>query len=163
MARLIMSSHPAPRNHITFTLNGNERTVEAEADTMLGYLLREDLGLTGTKIGCSDGQCGSCVVLVDGRAVRACIFPARRVEGKDDHGVDDRGSREDDRHDDRRVALGAERQEHAERADRADGARREVWAGQRYLNVQVESASGKLAARGAIASFVFPLESARGR
>ncbi|MGD9315510.1 MAG: 2Fe-2S iron-sulfur cluster-binding protein, partial [Anaerolineae bacterium] len=76
-----------------FTVNGIEYDLQVGPDTKLADVLRNDpsgkefsgrgLGLTGTKIGCSDGQCGSCVVLVDGRAVRACIFPARRVEGKE--------------------------------------------------------------------------------
>jgi len=64
-------------------VNGIEYDLEVTPDTKLADLLRRDLGLTGTKIGCSDGQCGSCVVLVDGRAVRSCIYPARRVEGKE--------------------------------------------------------------------------------
>jgi CO/xanthine dehydrogenase Mo-binding subunit/aerobic-type carbon monoxide dehydrogenase small subunit (CoxS/CutS family) len=65
------------------TINGIEYDLQVTPDTKLADVLRNELGLTGTKIGCSDGQCGSCVVLVDGRAVRACIYPARRVEGKE--------------------------------------------------------------------------------
>jgi aerobic carbon-monoxide dehydrogenase small subunit len=45
-------------------------------------VLREDLGLTGTKYGCGEGQCGACTVLLDGAAVHACITPVRTVEGR---------------------------------------------------------------------------------
>src|SRR5690606_28414667 len=62
--------------------NGVEREVEAGPETKLADVLRGELGLTGTKIGCGDGQCGSCTVLVDGKAVRSCVLPVRRVEGK---------------------------------------------------------------------------------
>ncbi|MGD8627309.1 MAG: molybdopterin-dependent oxidoreductase, partial [Anaerolineae bacterium] len=70
------------RTKIKLTVNGIKHEVEVTAETKLADVLRHDLGLTGTKIGCSDGQCGSCVVLLDGRAVRACVYPARRAEGK---------------------------------------------------------------------------------
>jgi len=68
---------------LKLTVNGIEHELEISPDTKLADVLRSELGLTGTKIGCSDGLCGSCVVLVDGRAVRSCIYPARRVEGKE--------------------------------------------------------------------------------
>jgi len=68
---------------ITFIVNGVEHRIQAGLDTKLAEVLRNELGLTGTKIGCSDGQCGSCVVLVDGRAVRSCVYPAQRVDGKE--------------------------------------------------------------------------------
>jgi CO/xanthine dehydrogenase Mo-binding subunit/aerobic-type carbon monoxide dehydrogenase small subunit (CoxS/CutS family) len=64
------------------TVNGTEHELEVASDATLSDVLRRDLGLTGTKIGCGDGQCGSCVVLLDGKAVRSCIFPARRAAGK---------------------------------------------------------------------------------
>ena len=64
------------------TVNGVERELEVDRDAKLADVLRGDLGLTGTKIGCGDGQCGACVVLVEGSAVRACIFAARRAAGK---------------------------------------------------------------------------------
>jgi len=67
---------------ITFTLNGEERTVEAAPDAMLAHLLREELGLTGTKIGCSEGDCGACTVLVDGQPVVSCMFPAAKANGR---------------------------------------------------------------------------------
>ena len=67
---------------IDLTVNGVEHELEIAPDTKLADVLRHDLGLTGTKIGCSDGQCGSCVVLLDGRAIRSCTYPALRAAGK---------------------------------------------------------------------------------
>ncbi len=70
------------KNRIKLTVNGTEHELEITSDTKLADVLRHDLGLTGTKIGCGDGLCGSCVVLLDGRAVRSCIYAARRADGK---------------------------------------------------------------------------------
>ena len=67
---------------ITFTLNGNLVSVEADGSRMLAYVLRSDLGLTGTKIGCGEGLCGACTVLLDGEAVRSCSTPLEGVAGK---------------------------------------------------------------------------------
>ncbi len=70
-------------NHITitFTLNGEAVEVFCPADTMLVDLLRRDLGLTGTKIGCREGECGACTVIMNGEAVNSCLVPAAKVEG----------------------------------------------------------------------------------
>jgi aerobic-type carbon monoxide dehydrogenase small subunit (CoxS/CutS family) len=57
---------------ITIHVNGVERRVDAPADEPLLYVLRDYLGLTGTKYGCGEGHCGACTVLVDGEAVRSC-------------------------------------------------------------------------------------------
>ena len=67
---------------IRFTLNG--RTVECETDvqTRLLDLLRETLGMTGTKEGCGEGECGACTVVLEGRAVNSCLVPAPHVDGK---------------------------------------------------------------------------------
>ena len=59
----------------TLTVNGQRREVSSDAQTPLLWVLREDLGLTGTKYGCGVAQCGSCTVLVDGAAVRSCVVP----------------------------------------------------------------------------------------
>lgn len=67
---------------IRFSLNGKLTSVEVEADRMLLWVLRTELGLTGTKFGCGEGLCGSCTVLVDGRAERSCQLPMRSVAGK---------------------------------------------------------------------------------
>jgi nicotinate dehydrogenase subunit A len=58
---------------ISLKVNGTQRSVPAEADTPLLYVLRNDLALNGAKFGCGLAQCGACTVLVDGRAVRSCI------------------------------------------------------------------------------------------
>ncbi len=58
------------------TVNGKQMQFEAEADTPLLWVLREQLGLTGTKYGCGVAQCGACTVHIDGAAVRSCVMPA---------------------------------------------------------------------------------------
>ena len=62
-------------------VNGTERTVEAAPETPLLYVLRNDLGLPGTRFGCGSGQCGACFVLVDGRAMASCDLPISCVAG----------------------------------------------------------------------------------
>ena len=62
-------------------LNGQARTVMVPANRLLLHLLRDDLGLTGTKEGCSVGVCGACSVLVDGVLVSACLLPAVMLDG----------------------------------------------------------------------------------
>jgi selenium-dependent xanthine dehydrogenase len=71
------------KTRIKLTINGTEHQFEVTPDANLADVLRRGLGLTGTKIGCSDGQCGSCVVLLDGKAVRSCVFPVRKATGKE--------------------------------------------------------------------------------
>jgi aerobic-type carbon monoxide dehydrogenase small subunit (CoxS/CutS family) len=67
---------------IRFTLNGKPTTVSVEGERTLLWVLRTDLGLTGTKYGCGEGQCGACTVLLDGEAVRSCVLPVAAVAGK---------------------------------------------------------------------------------
>lgn len=67
---------------IQFRLNGRPVTLETSADRTLLWVLRTDLELTGTKYGCGVGLCGSCTVLVDGRAVRACQTSLQDVQNK---------------------------------------------------------------------------------
>lgn len=64
------------------TVNGTPRTVEAEPDTPLLWVLREQLGLTGTKFGCGEGSCGACTVLQDGEPVRSCQVDLAQAAGK---------------------------------------------------------------------------------
>lgn len=67
---------------ICMEINGTQRRVSIEPNTILADLLRNDLGLTGTKIGCGKGDCGACTVLVDGQPVYACLTLAVRLEGR---------------------------------------------------------------------------------
>lgn len=68
---------------IRIELNGKSVTVDAEADTPLLYVLRDDLKLNGAKFGCGLGQCGACSVLVEGEAVFSCQVPIGLLEGKE--------------------------------------------------------------------------------
>ncbi|MBK8979517.1 MAG: (2Fe-2S)-binding protein [Planctomycetes bacterium] len=72
----------APPIELTFTLNGRPQQLQAPPLRRLLDVLREDLGLTGTKEGCGEGECGACTVLVDGAAVLACLVPACQVQGR---------------------------------------------------------------------------------
>jgi aerobic-type carbon monoxide dehydrogenase small subunit (CoxS/CutS family) len=71
------------KNSIRFTLNGRPTTLQVDEDRMLLWVLRTELGLTGTKYGCGEGLCGSCTVLVDSEAVRSCQYPMKGIAGKD--------------------------------------------------------------------------------
>jgi isoquinoline 1-oxidoreductase subunit alpha len=66
---------------ISFTLNGQPVTVDVEAATPLLWVIRDDIGLTGTKFGCGIGMCGACTVHIGGRAIRSCITPISAVAG----------------------------------------------------------------------------------
>jgi nicotinate dehydrogenase subunit A len=69
---------------LSLRVNGGNREVESsDPDVPLLYVLRNDLGLTGTHFGCGLAQCGACTVLVGGRAVRSCVTPARAVAGQE--------------------------------------------------------------------------------
>jgi carbon-monoxide dehydrogenase small subunit len=67
---------------IRFELNGKPVEARVEGFRRLLDVLREDLGLTGTKEGCGQGECGACTVLVDGNPVNSCLFPAAEVDGR---------------------------------------------------------------------------------
>ncbi len=67
---------------ISFMLNGRNVNVELTPDTLLVDLLRENLGMTGTKVGCREGECGACTVLLDGEPVNSCLLPAVKVKGR---------------------------------------------------------------------------------
>lgn len=64
------------------TVNGQPRTVEAEPEMPLLWVLRDELGLVGTKYGCGIGACGACTVHLDGAAIRSCSLPVGRVDGQ---------------------------------------------------------------------------------
>jgi aerobic carbon-monoxide dehydrogenase small subunit len=70
------------KSEIAFIVNGDEVKVEVEPQWTLLHVLREVLGLKGTKEGCGYGECGACTVIIDGKAVNSCIFPIMEAEGK---------------------------------------------------------------------------------
>jgi nicotinate dehydrogenase subunit A len=67
---------------MTLKVNGHDHHVDAEPDTPLLYVLRDDLALNAAKFGCGLGQCGACTVIVDGKAVLSCVTPLVLLEGK---------------------------------------------------------------------------------
>ena len=69
------------RHTVTLKVNGAERSATVESRRTLAEMLREDLGLTGTHLACEHGVCGSCTVVVDGRAVRSCLTLAVQTQG----------------------------------------------------------------------------------
>ncbi len=67
---------------LSFVLNGKPTSISVDDERMLLWVLRSDLGLTGTKYGCGEALCGACTVIVDNEAVRSCSTPVSAVEGK---------------------------------------------------------------------------------
>ena len=68
---------------VTFRVNGTARTVDVDNEIPLLWVLRDELGLTGTKYGCGIAQCGACTVHVDTRATRSCVTPAAALPGRE--------------------------------------------------------------------------------
>lgn len=66
---------------MTFNINGQTREIEADPSMRLIDLIRDGFGLTGTKEGCSEGECGACTIILDGKAVTSCILLAGQAEG----------------------------------------------------------------------------------
>lgn len=69
------------KRHVAMRVNGRDRNAEVEPRRLLSDFLREDLGLTGTHVGCEHGVCGACTVQVDGEAVRSCLMFAVQANG----------------------------------------------------------------------------------
>src|SRR5262245_35177558 len=69
--------------NITLKVNGENRAADVEPNVPLLWVLRESLGLTGTKFGCGIAQCGACTVMLNGNAVRSCVTPVSRAAGKE--------------------------------------------------------------------------------
>jgi carbon-monoxide dehydrogenase small subunit len=69
--------------HVALEVNGEHREVDVEPRRLLVQVIREDLGLTGTHVGCDTSQCGACTVHVDGRAVKSCTMLAAQADGAD--------------------------------------------------------------------------------
>ncbi len=71
------------KSQIHMEVNGKRVSVEVEPQELLVDVLRERLGLTGTKVGCREGECGACSVLFDGRVVPSCLIPAMKTDGRE--------------------------------------------------------------------------------
>ena len=69
--------------NISFKLNEKSVSLTTDSERKLLWVLRTDLGLTGTKCGCGKGLCGACTVIIDGRAARSCVVPVRSIKGKE--------------------------------------------------------------------------------
>jgi isoquinoline 1-oxidoreductase alpha subunit len=67
---------------VSLTVNGKKRTIDVQPDTPLLWVLRDTLGMTGTKYSCGIGECGSCTVLIDGEPTRSCATPIVSCDGK---------------------------------------------------------------------------------
>jgi len=67
---------------VSLNVNGHAHKVDADPDTPLLWVLRDDIGLTGTKFGCGVAQCGACTVHLDGQPARSCVTPATAVSGR---------------------------------------------------------------------------------
>lgn len=78
---MVLVNREEPMPEVTMTVNGKPASGQIEGRTLLVEFLRENLGLTGTHVGCDTSQCGACVVHVDGRAVKACTMFAAEAEG----------------------------------------------------------------------------------
>ena len=72
---------------VKLTVNGKAVSAEVEDRTLLVHLLRENLNLTGTHVGCDTSQCGACVVHIDGKAVKSCTVLAGQAASRDNHGL----------------------------------------------------------------------------
>jgi carbon-monoxide dehydrogenase small subunit len=70
-----------PPIRITFTLNGQPTTISAPPDRCAGDLFREELGLTGTKLDCREGECGSCTIIFNGQPACSCLMTAAQLQG----------------------------------------------------------------------------------
>lgn len=79
-------------------INGVEEEVFIEPWWSLAHVLREELGLTGVKVGCETGNCGTCTVLVGGKAVKSCLFLAVKAQGKEITTIEGLSSRDEELH-----------------------------------------------------------------
>jgi carbon-monoxide dehydrogenase small subunit len=69
--------------HVSVTVNGTPHSADVEPRTLLVYFLREEVGLTGTNVGCDTSTCGSCTVLLDGESVKSCTLLAAQADGRE--------------------------------------------------------------------------------
>jgi carbon-monoxide dehydrogenase small subunit len=82
------------KRSVTLTVNGSARAVDVEPRALLVHVLRDELDLTGTHIGCDTSQCGACTVLIEGRAVKSCTVLAMQAEGQSITTIEGLGSRD---------------------------------------------------------------------
>jgi nicotinate dehydrogenase subunit A len=80
---------------MTLNVNGQQKSVEADRDTPLLYVLRNDLQLNAAKYGCGLGQCGACTVIVDGKPIFSCLTPIALLEGREIRTLESLGTAED--------------------------------------------------------------------
>lgn len=80
---------------IKFVLNSQKVSVKVESDMRLVDFLRDEMGLTGTKIGCGEGDCGACTVIIDGQTANSCLVLAPQIDGKEVTTIEGLGSYED--------------------------------------------------------------------
>ncbi len=83
---------------LEFELNGRQQRLEVEPDTPLLWVIREQLGLSGTKFGCGMSLCGACTVHLDGNAIRSCTYPVALVQGKQVTTIEGLGSEGEELH-----------------------------------------------------------------
>src|SRR3954452_16446452 len=76
-----MEGGPSVAERVSLVVNGQSKAVDVEPRRLLVQVLREDLGLTGTHVGCDTSQCGACTVLLDGAAVKSCTVLAVQADG----------------------------------------------------------------------------------
>lgn len=76
-----MATEPIAKQHVSMTVNGQTRGADVEPRRLLVHFIREDLGLTGTHVGCDTSQCGACTVMMDGLAVKSCTILAAQADG----------------------------------------------------------------------------------
>jgi len=71
------------KQNVKFTVNGKKVALDVESNQLLVDVLRDQLGLTGTKVGCREGECGTCSVIMNGRLVATCLIPVMKAQGAD--------------------------------------------------------------------------------
>ena len=76
-----MATESIAKQHVSMTVNGQERQADVEPRRLLVHFIREDLGLTGTHVGCDTSQCGACTIIMDGLAVKSCTVLAAQADG----------------------------------------------------------------------------------
>jgi carbon-monoxide dehydrogenase small subunit len=80
---------------LSIILNGKDVSVDVEPGDLLAHVLRDNLGIIGTKIACGEGECGACTVLVEGVSVTSCIYPAMKAQGREVTTIDGLGEHGD--------------------------------------------------------------------